>query len=133
MKEISQVKLNVYEYKSFPFGITLYHTSIEYDDTEYSFGISNNISGVYEMAPKSANIGRYITSISLGKKTRREFFTKFEKIRRVYTKRRYNFLTLNCNHFTNDFIKFVFGVEIPEQYQSFLKLGEFFRLSFFSL
>ena len=88
MKEISQVKLNVYEYKSFPFGITLYHTSIEYDDTEYSFGISNNISGVYEMAPKSANIGRYITSISLGKKTRREFFTKFEKIRRVYTKRR---------------------------------------------
>ena len=50
MKEISQVKLNVYEFKSFPFGITLYHTSIEYDDVEYSFGICNNISGVYEMA-----------------------------------------------------------------------------------
>ena len=45
-----QVKLNVYEFKSFPFGITLYHTSIEYDDVEYSFGICNNISGVYEMA-----------------------------------------------------------------------------------
>ncbi len=50
MKEISQVKLNVYEFKSFPFGITLYHTSIEYDDVEYSFEICNNISGVYEMA-----------------------------------------------------------------------------------
>ena len=45
-----QVKLNVYEFKSLPFGITLYHTSIEYDDVEYSFGICNNISGVYEMA-----------------------------------------------------------------------------------
>ena len=128
MKEISQVKLNVYEFKFFPFGITLYHTSIEYDDVEYSFGICNNISGVYKMAPKSSNIGRYITSISLGKKTRREFFTKSEKIRKVYSKRRYNFLTQNCNHFMNDYIKFVFGVEIPDKYQSFLKLGEFFRL-----
>ena len=128
MKEISQVKLNVYEFKFFPFGITLYHTSIEYDDVEYSFGICNNISGVYEMAPKSSNIGRYITSISLGKKTRREFFTKSEKIRKVYSKRRYNFLTQNCNHFMNDYIKFVSGVEIPDKYQSFLKLGEFFRL-----
>lgn len=128
MKEISQVKLNVYEFKSFPFGITLYHTSIDYDDVEYSFGICNNISGVYEMAPKSSNIGRYITSISLGKKTWREFFTKSEKIRKVYSKRRYNFLTQNCNHFMNDYIKFVFGVEIPDKYQSFLKLGEFFRL-----
>ena len=128
MKEISQVKLNVYEFKSFPFGITLYHTSIEYDNVEYSFGICNNISGVYEMAPKSSNIGRYITSISLGKKTPREFFTKSEKIRKVYSKRRYNFLTQNCNHFMNDYIKFVFGVEIPDKYQSFLKLGEFFRL-----
>ena len=128
MKEISQVKLNVYEFKFFPFGITLYHTSIEYDDVEYSFGICNNISGVYEMAPKSSNIGRYITSISLGKETRREFFTKSEKIRKVYSKRRYNFLTQNCNHFMNDYIKFVFGVEIPDKYQSFLKLGEFFRL-----
>lgn len=128
MKEISQVKLNVYEFKFFPFGITLYHTSIEYDDVEYSFGICNNISGVYEMAPKSSNIGRYITSISLGKKARREFFTKSEKIRKVYSKRRYNFLTQNCNHFMNDYIKFVFGVEIPDKYQSFLKLGEFFRL-----
>ena len=115
-------------FKSFPFGITLYHTSIEYDDVEYSFGICNNISGVYEMAPKSSNIGRYITSISLGKKTRREFFTKSEKIRKVYSKRRYNFLTQNCNHFMNDYIKIVFGVEIPDKYQSFLKLGEFFRL-----
>ena len=79
------------------------------------------------MAPKSSNIGRYITSISLGKKTRREFFTKSEKIRKVYSKRRYNFLTQNCNHFMNDYIKFVFGVEIPDKYQSFLKLGEFFR------
>ena len=79
MKEISQVKLNVYEFKSFPFGITLYHTSIEYDDVEYSFGICNNISGVYEMAPKSSNIGRYITSISLGKKTRREFLQNLKK------------------------------------------------------
>ena len=85
--------------------------------------ILNNISGVYEMAPKSSNIGRYITSISLGKKTRREFFTKSEKIRKVYSKRRYNFLTQNCNHFMNDYIKFVFGVEIPDKYQSFLKLG----------
>ena len=123
-----QVKLNVYEFKSFPFGITLYHTSIEYDDVEYSFGICNNISGVYEMARKSSNIGRYITSISLGKKTWTEFFTKSEKVRKVYSKRRYNFLTQNCNHFMNDYIKFVFGVEIPDKYQSFLKLGEFFRL-----
>ena len=38
MKEISQVKLNVYEFKSFPFGITLYHTSIDYDDVSILSG-----------------------------------------------------------------------------------------------
>lgn len=128
MKEINQVKLNVYEIKTFPFGISLYHTSIEYDEVEYSFGISNHKSGVYEMSPKCSNIGKYVASINLGQKTRREFFTKFEKIRNIYNKKQYNFITLNCNHFTNDYLKSVFGIEIPKKYQSFLKLGEFFRM-----
>lgn len=128
MKAKSQVFLNIYELEIFLFGVTtLYHTSIEYDGIEYSFGICQYKSDVYECIPKQSKNGRFIKSISFGWKTRRNFFISFEKIKKEYLKKSYNLFTYNCNHFSNDYLKCGFKKEIPYQFQSFLKLGEFFR------
>lgn len=122
------VFLNVYQICSLPLGYGLYHTAVEYDGVEYSFGVVNNNSGVYEMKPKTNNVGVFIKSIQLGCKTRREFFIGVEKIVKCYNKKSYNLLTNNCNHFTNDYLKNEFGKEIPSEFQSFLKLGEMLRM-----
>ena len=129
MKERINVYLNIYKI-NFLFDniISLYHTAIEYDGIEYSYGLKNNISGIFEMTPKNNGIGTFVIRFFLGKKTRREFFTKFERISKIYENRKYNFFTNNCNHFTNDYIKYVYNKEIPNKYQSFLKLGEFLRI-----
>jgi hypothetical protein len=129
MKERINVYLNIYKINFlFDNYIPLYHTAIEYNGKEYSYGLQNNISGIFDMTPKNHGIGTFVISFNLGKQTRREFFTKLEKISKIYEKREYHFFTNNCNHFTNDYIKYVFHKEIPNKYQSFLKLGEFFRV-----
>jgi hypothetical protein len=138
MKQSLPVVLNVYRINENSFlgllGVKIFHTAIEYDKTEYSFGYlnDNKISGVFDIKPMSFEDGLYVESIQLGNVNRREFFNKMEKIKKEYLAKSYNLLTKNCNHFTNDFIKLLFGKDksVPGKYTTLLKLGEFFRKIF---
>jgi hypothetical protein len=136
MKEELSVILNVYKLKEGSFlhklGVTLYHTAIEYDNTEYAFGFINRekISGIYDIKPMSFNDGTYVESIVIGKASRRNFFVNLEKLKSFYLGNTYNFIMKNCNHFTNDISKILFNKDIPIKYRSFLKFGEFLRKIF---
>jgi hypothetical protein len=133
MKDQLPVVLNVYIINEDSLinslGITLYHTAIEYDNTEYAFGSLDEVdrSGVYDIKPMSFDEGTFVESINLGTASRRQFFVKLEKLKLLYLGTSYNLLTKNCNHFTNDFIRLLFNKEIPKKFTSFLKLGEFLR------
>jgi len=137
MRDILPVILNVYKIKEnsiLPLlGLNLYHTAIEYDNTEFAFGKVRdpNKSGIYDITPMSFEDGAYIESINLGNISRRQFFVKLEKLKLLYKGDTYNFLTKNCNHFTNDLINLLFSNKaIPSKYTSFLKLGELLRKIF---
>ena len=51
----------------------------------------------------------------------------FDKLAITYIGNTYNFLTKNCNHFSNEVCKKLFNKEIPKQFSLGLKLGEFVR------
>lgn len=136
MKDELPVILNVYKISSGSFidklGFSIFHTAIEYDNTEFAFGYTSreNFSGVYDIKPMSFDDGTFVESIIIGYCTRRNYFNKLEKLKTFYLGNSYNLLLKNCNHFTNDFCKSLFEKEIPKRYTSFLKFGEFLRKIF---
>jgi hypothetical protein len=132
MKDILPVILNIYRIKEDSFinllGISMFHTAIEYDNSEYAFGfLDENATGVYEIKPMSYDEGRYVESIVLGYVDRRKFFKMLSKLKSEYIGYTYNFLLKNCNHFSNTIASNLFNQEIPRKYTSFLKLGEMIR------
>ena len=133
MKNSLSVIINVYKIAEDTIlddvGIDIYHTAIEYDNTEFAFGYleEEGSCGVYDIKPMSYDEGTYVESIQVGYATRRQFFNKLENIKRNYLGNSYNIITKNCNHFTNDMIMALFNIELPKKYSSFLKFGEFLR------
>jgi hypothetical protein len=133
MSDSLPVILNVYKISENSliekFGIELYHTAIEYDNTEFAFGYLNkaDVSGVYDIKPMSFDQGSYVESITLGNVKRREFFNKLDIIKNSFMGNSYNLLTKNCNHFTKDFVKSILDIDIPFKFKTFLSIGEFIR------
>ena len=135
MKERLPVILNIYKIKEDSliniFGLTFYHTAIEYDETEYAFGFHDESStGVYDIKPMSYDEGRYVESIKLGYIDRRTFFKTMDEIKIIFTGQSYNILFKNCNHFTNNMSSSLFNREIPSKYSRFLGVGETLRKIF---
>jgi hypothetical protein len=127
MKEELPVFLNVYKIGSF-FGLSLFHTAILYDRSEYSYGYHNeNNSGVYDIEPMSYDKGMFIESILIGYVNRRKFFISLERIKDEFTGCTYNLLIKNCNHFSNKFCKILFGKDIPIVYNNLITLGDLIR------
>jgi hypothetical protein len=135
MKERLPVILNIYKIKEDSviniFGITLYHTAIEFADSEYAFGFhEESTSGIYDIKPMSYDEGRYVESIILGYTDRRTFFNNIDKLKRIYTGQSYNIILKNCNHFSNNVSKVLFNKQIPNKYSRFLGIGESLRIFF---
>lgn len=132
MKDTLPVILNIYRIKEESFlgifGLKVFHSAIEYDNTEYAFGyLDEPTSGIYDIKPMSYDEGTYIESITLGYVDRRTFFKMMDVIKKVYLGNTYNILFKNCNHFTNDFTKLLLQKEIPKKYTLLLKVGECIR------
>ncbi len=130
MKEQLPVKLNIYKLTNIPIisilGLSIYHTAIEYADTEFAFGYNSDEDGIYDIKPLSYN-GRYMESITIGQCDRRAFFKVLEKLRSVFKGNTYNILLKNCNHFTNNVSILLFNKELPSKYTRFLAIGDILR------
>jgi len=121
--EIPEIKvfLNIYDLNPLnnylhPFGLGAYHTSIQFFDTEFSFGFhGGSHSGVYETEPRQSCDGRFRQSISLGTTllSIEEILDAIEELKIEYIGCSYNLFTKNCNHFTNDLCKKLMKRPIP--------------------
>jgi hypothetical protein len=133
MKELLPVKLNIYKFSNNPilsiFNISLYHTAIEFADTEFAFGNNCEEEGIYYLNPKSYN-SYFIESITLGNCDRRTFFKALEKLKVYFKGNTYNILFKNCNHFTNSLSRLLFEKELPKKYTKLLSLGDVLRKVF---
>jgi hypothetical protein len=130
MKELIPVKLNIYKLTNIPLisilGISIYHTGIEYAESEFAFGYNSDDEGIYDIKPLSYN-DKYKESILLGECNRRTFFKALEKLKGVFNGKTYNILFKNCNHFTNSLSMLLFKTELPSKYSKFLAIGDMLR------
>ena len=91
----------------------VFHTSIVIDRKEYFYG---SASGVSSCAPGSAPYGCPINIIKLGKTNHspEAIASQLARMRHSYAGASYDLFDHNCNHFSNDFARFLVNKNIPE-------------------
>ena len=105
------------------FGVGIYHSGLEIDGHEFAYGGNTTLkgTGVYENDPKDHSTFSYKLTVDMGEITAKDFFRnrttkhdfiKFsrdivpilESLSDKYRAYRYDMLTMNCNHFTDEFL-----------------------------
>ncbi len=135
--DIPEIKifLNIYDINTLnpwlhPFGLGAYHTSIQFFDTEFSFGFhSGSHSGVYETEPRRSCEGKFRQSISLGTTllSIEEILDAIEELKVEYIGCSYNLFTKNCNHFTNDLCLKLMNQPIPSYLNRLASISYYVR------
>lgn len=102
----------------------IYHSGIEIEGTEFAYGGNTTIrgTGVYENYPKEHSAFEYKQTLFMGELKASEFFKNrpqqhqtinfkrdilpiLETLSDKYRAYRYDMLTNNCNHFTDEFVR----------------------------
>ena len=93
----------------------VYHTSVVLDGIEYFFG-----HGIQSCAAGSSHHGRPMEVIPMGRtELPIELIVEYmESLRTVYTPESYDLFLHNCNNFSNDFVMFLVGKNIPDHITS---------------
>ena len=106
------------------FGVGIYHSGVEIEGTEYAYGGNTLIkaTGVYENYPKQHSAFDYKLTLEMGELSSDAFFMGkaqrhaairfdrdiwpiLEMLMDKYRAFKYDMLTNNCNHFTDEFIR----------------------------
>lgn len=110
------------------FGVGIYHSGIEIDGSEFAFGGNTTLhsTGVYENYPKDHSAFEYKLTLDMGELKPSEFFKGksqqhslinfkrdilpiLDKLSDKYRAYKYNMLSMNCNHFTDEFLRILTG------------------------
>ncbi|KAK5165966.1 hypothetical protein LTR04_000964 [Oleoguttula sp. CCFEE 6159] len=93
----------------------VYHTAVVFGGIEYFFG-----AGVQTCYPGSTHHGAPMEIISLGTtQLPLEIILEYlESLKEIYTAEPYDLFVHNCNNFSNDFVMFLVGRNIPEHITS---------------
>eukprot|EP00742_Colponemidia_sp_Colp-10_P005087 GILJ01005433.1.p1 GENE.GILJ01005433.1~~GILJ01005433.1.p1 ORF type:complete len:226 (+),score=8.72 GILJ01005433.1:60-680(+) len=126
------VILNVYDLSTFnnfahSIGMGAYHTGIEINGTEYSFGGHDlEGTGVFEIDPRTAPQCRFRESVRLGETTltRTEILRVVSDLQLEFQGRNYHVLSRNCNTFTNVLAKRLLGKGIPSYVNRLASFGK---------
>lgn len=112
-------------------GLGFYHTGIEIDGVEYSFGGHDGSStGVCECTPKTSfPDGTYRSSLELGttRLSSREVLGIIDQLKSEFPGNSYNVITRNCNNFTNEASKRILGKGIPGYVNRLACIGTAFK------
>ena len=87
-------------------GIGLYHTGIEIQGREYSFGGNPNSSssGVFISEPMTVDNVKYLCSFNMGVCTDfSRVYNVLEKVKEKFKANEYSLINQNCNHFSEAF------------------------------
>eukprot|EP00929_Paragymnodinium_shiwhaense_P000441 TRINITY_DN100683_c0_g1_i1.p1 TRINITY_DN100683_c0_g1~~TRINITY_DN100683_c0_g1_i1.p1 ORF type:complete len:253 (+),score=42.81 TRINITY_DN100683_c0_g1_i1:74-832(+) len=116
------VILNVYDLiDQTPICCGFFHTGIEVAGVEYAFASG---AGVYDLAPRTAQDGKFRESIVLGSITSRSIaISALDRLRSQFPGDAYSLVFRNCNDFSSAFCKAMLGRDIPGYINRLAKLG----------
>ena len=107
-------------------GLGVYHSGVEINGREYSFGGSPEMSttGVFDQEPLSLDQDLYRESIELGEVERiSHLYDVLRDIKEDFPANEYNVIKRNCNHFADEFWKRLLGVGIPGYINRLANIG----------
>jgi hypothetical protein len=110
-----EVYINIYDINNinsylWNIGLGIYHSGIEIDEYEYSFG---GIRGIYITKPKSLIPLRERLLLGTTNKSINEINRIIEYLKHEFYPDNYHLTKNNCNHFTNTFSLIILDKEIP--------------------
>ena len=97
-------------------GLGFYHTGVEVNGREYSYGGSPEMTstGVFDQEPLSLDQEMYRGSVEMGTITNMtEFYRILSQIKKEFPANEYNVVRRNCNHFASEFCRRLVGRDIP--------------------
>ncbi|KAK1377153.1 PPPDE domain-containing protein [Heracleum sosnowskyi] len=129
----AKLYLNVYDLSPvnnylYWFGLGVYHSGIEVHGFEYGYGAcEEEESGVYEVEARSSPGFSFRKSVLLGSTdlSYAELRLFMEDMSEKYLGNTYNFISKNCNHFTDEVCVRLTGKPIPRWVNRLAKLGSF--------
>ena len=116
-----KVTLNVYDLAPvnqylYGVGLGFYHTGVEINGREWSFGGSPEMmgTGVFDSEPLAVDQDAYRGSVEMGKVSSvSEFYKIIDQIKDEFPAKDYNVLTRNCNHFSSALCRRILDRDIP--------------------
>jgi hypothetical protein len=130
------VFLNVYDLnpelnaKWASWGFGAYHTGVEVDGVEWSFGGHDGPhTGVFKIAPRSCPDVRFLQSITMGVcvKSRSEIQRILDNLMFEFSGNSYHLLNRNCNHFSNTACERLLQKSIPSWVNRLAYTGSWFQ------
>jgi deubiquitinase DESI2 len=111
----SEVYINIYDLNNiniclWDFGLGIYHSGIEIDEYEYSFG---GIRGIYITKPKSLIPLRQRLLLGTTNKSINEINKIIKDLKHDFYPERYHPTNNNCNHFTNTLSLIILNKKVP--------------------
>jgi hypothetical protein len=128
-KVSSIVYLNVYDLNPnndylYSWGLGMYHSGVEINGTEYTFGSG---SGLFTMPPRNAPGARFREAIDMGPLPNdKDIDRVLDELRPEFKGSDYNLLTKNCNHFAEAFVKRLLMKSIPGYVNRMAYVGSLF-------
>jgi hypothetical protein len=101
---------------------------VEVNGREYAYGGNSllDCTGVYEMFPRSHDVFTFKYSIEVGQVDGEHVIqSALNKLMKKYKCNQYDMLTLNCNHFTHEFLQLLVGRGLPNYLNRAAYLGSF--------
>ena len=135
--EVPEIKvyLNIYDLNTANtylrcLGLGIYHTGIQFFDSEFTFGHHDGTqTGVFESEPRQACHGRFRESICFGTThlSIEEVLDAIEELKADYIGCSYNVYTKNCNHFSEDLCRKLTNKNVPKYLNRLAKISAPFR------
>ncbi|CAI2381636.1 unnamed protein product [Moneuplotes crassus] len=126
-----KIILNIYDLSPankylYSVGLGFYHTGVEVNGKEWSFGGNPEMTGtgVFDSEPLSLEGEAYRASVELGTiSSMSEFYRALEIVKQDFEANQYNVLTKNCNHFSDAICRKMLGRGIPGYINRMAKMG----------
>ena len=107
-------------------GIGLYHTAIEIQGVEYSYGgnINNSGSGVFTSCPLMVANATYLCSYNIGSCSDfKKVYDVLNETKLKFKANEYSLINQNCNHFSEAFCLSLLGKRIPSYINRIASIG----------
>lgn len=110
-------------------GLGIYHSGIEIQGIEYSYGGNKNVSGsgVFQSAPMTVENARYLCSFNLGTASQQKVSQAISEVSDRFRANEYSMINQNCNHFSEALCKAILGKSIPTFVNRMANIGSWYN------